>query len=168
MSPPIVGPRIGPSAAGRLTTAISRPSPAPPGTCWMARVAISGIIMPPPMPWTTRNAIRLGASQARLQAIERGEEDGEGDHPQPLAADPGLRPADHRDGHAQREQVAGADPLDGADRHVQVGGQVCSAMLTIVLSKITAIPPAISTRAVTIALARDGLELTCLATMTPR
>ena len=66
----MVGPRIGPSAAGRLTSAINRPRPTAPGTCWIARVAISGIMMPPPMPWTTRNAIRLGASQARLQAID--------------------------------------------------------------------------------------------------
>ena len=34
--------------------------------------------------------------------------------------------------------------------------RVCSAMLTIVLSKITARPPAISTRAVTIALRGTG------------
>ncbi len=69
MMPPITGPRIGPRAAGRLTTAISLPSERPPAA-WTARVAISGIISPPPMPCTTRNAIRLGALHARLAAIE--------------------------------------------------------------------------------------------------
>jgi hypothetical protein len=43
--------------------------------------------------------------------------------PEPLAADPGLRPRHDRDHDAEREQVAGADPLDGGDGGVQVGRQ---------------------------------------------
>ncbi len=70
MSPPMVGPRIGPSAAGRLMTAMSRPRLTPRGTCWIASVAISGIIRPPPTPCSTRKAMRLVALQARLHAME--------------------------------------------------------------------------------------------------
>ena len=49
--------------------AISRPSDRPPAA-WMSSVVRTGISMPPPMPWMTRNATRLPMFQARPQATE--------------------------------------------------------------------------------------------------
>ncbi|MBK8470440.1 MAG: hypothetical protein IPL45_11860 [Actinomycetales bacterium] len=75
----------------------------------------------------------------------------ERDHPQAFAADASLRPTDQRDRHPEREQVAGTDPLDGAHGYTQCSLGVRSAMLMIVLSKMTASPPVTSTPAVTTA-----------------
>ena len=65
----MTGPRIGPRAAGRLTAAISRPTFCPCAAC-IRIVVISGIITPPPRPWTTRKAIRLSTFQAQAQSTE--------------------------------------------------------------------------------------------------
>ncbi len=74
MTPPRTGPRIGPTAIGRLTVAVTRPSElAPPGTeraARMARVISSGKIMPAPAPCSTRKAIRLSAFQATEHSAE--------------------------------------------------------------------------------------------------
>ena len=69
MSPPTIGPATGTTTAGRLTVAISRPSERPPAA-WMSSVVRTGISMPPPTPWTTRNTTRLPMFQARPQATE--------------------------------------------------------------------------------------------------
>ncbi len=53
--PPRIGPKIGPSSIGTPSTAITRPTRSGPA----ARVMIvmpTGISMPPPSPWSTRNA----------------------------------------------------------------------------------------------------------------
>jgi hypothetical protein len=52
-----------------------------------------------------------------------GEEDEQGEQPEPLAAEPGRRPRAQRHGDAEGEQVGGGDPLHGGDRGVQVGRQ---------------------------------------------
>jgi hypothetical protein len=69
ISPAITGPKIGTTTTGRLIAAISRPILAVPTAC-TSSVVISGVIIPPPMPWTTRNAIRLSMFQAAPQATD--------------------------------------------------------------------------------------------------
>jgi hypothetical protein len=44
--------------------------------------------------------------------------------PEPLAADPALRPAADRDGDEHGEQVRRAHPLDRADRRVELGAEL--------------------------------------------
>ena len=63
MSPPSTGPRTGANVSGRTVTPKTRPSRFGPA----ARTTIDwpiGWISPPPIPWRTRNAIRLPADQA--------------------------------------------------------------------------------------------------------
>jgi hypothetical protein len=67
--PPSTGPRTGPTSAGSAITAVTRPSGCP-AAARMIMVCMTGSIRPPPAPCRTRNAIRLGASQARLAATE--------------------------------------------------------------------------------------------------
>ena len=63
ITPPITGPRIGPSASGRLTAAIRLLLARPPAAR-TARVCISGKIRPAAKPCTTRKPIRLASFQA--------------------------------------------------------------------------------------------------------
>ena len=49
------------------------------------------------------------------------QEHGQREHPQPLAPEPPQRPGGKRHRHAQGEQVAGGDPLNGRDGRVQLG-----------------------------------------------
>ena len=67
--PAITGPKIGTTTIGRLIADISRPIWAVPTAC-TSSVVISGVINPPPMPWTTRNAIRLSMFHAAPQATD--------------------------------------------------------------------------------------------------
>ena len=69
ISPAITGPKIGTTTIGRLIADISRPILLVPTAC-TSRVVISGVIIPPPAPWTTRNAIRLPMFQAAPHAID--------------------------------------------------------------------------------------------------
>jgi hypothetical protein len=69
ISPPATGPRIGTSTAGRLTVAISLPSGRPPAAC-TSSVVSTGTSSPPPMPWTTRNAINEPMFQAAPAATD--------------------------------------------------------------------------------------------------
>ncbi len=69
MRPPSTGPRMGPSAVGRVTVAMTRPISRPFAAC-MISVAMSGIMIPPPMPCTTRKAISAGAFQASALSTE--------------------------------------------------------------------------------------------------
>ncbi len=69
IAPPTSGPRIGPSSAGSATMVTVRPSALPPAAC-MISVVSSGKMMPPPTPWTTRQAISEPTFQARLEPIE--------------------------------------------------------------------------------------------------
>ena len=67
--PPRIGPKIGPSSIGTPITAMTRPTRSVPA----ARVRIvmpAGMIMPPPKPCSTRNAISDSADQARPDRIE--------------------------------------------------------------------------------------------------
>ncbi len=67
--PPRIGPAIGPSSMGTPRTAITRPTRSGPA----ARVMIvmpRGISIPPPRPWTTRNAISGPMPQAVAQSTE--------------------------------------------------------------------------------------------------
>src|ERR1700761_3650895 len=74
MTPPSTGPRIGPTAIGRLTVGVTRPSEVPPpGTeraARMARVISRGKITPAPPPGPARKAIRLLAFQASEHSAE--------------------------------------------------------------------------------------------------
>jgi hypothetical protein len=63
ITPPITGPRIGPSASGRLTAAIRLLLARPPAAL-TARVCISGKIRPAAKPCRTRKPIRLASLQA--------------------------------------------------------------------------------------------------------
>lgn len=63
MTPPMMGPRIGPIASGRLTVAMSFGLAFPPDAR-TARVCSSGKIRPAANPWSTRKAIRLVSFQA--------------------------------------------------------------------------------------------------------
>ena len=67
--PPITGPTIGATSAGTAMADVSRPSRRGPAA-WATIVWSSGNVMPPPMPCTTRNAIRLPDDQARPHSTE--------------------------------------------------------------------------------------------------
>ncbi len=67
--PPRMGPKIGPSSIGTPSTAITRPIRSGPA----ARVMIvmpSGISMPPPRPWRTRNAVSISMLLAAAQSTD--------------------------------------------------------------------------------------------------
>lgn len=68
MIPPISGPMMGASWAGIDTMLITRPSCRGPAA-WIRIVWPSGRTIPPPMPWRTRNAIRLPTSHASVDVI---------------------------------------------------------------------------------------------------
>ena len=68
-APPTIGPQIGPSSIGMPITAITRPIRSGPA----ARVRIvmpSGTSMPPPRPWSTRNATSISSEVAAAQSAE--------------------------------------------------------------------------------------------------
>src|ERR1700733_2469995 len=67
--PATTGPKIGTTTIGRLTALISRPICFWPAAC-TSSVVSSGTIRPPPMPCTTRNAIRLPMFHAAPEATE--------------------------------------------------------------------------------------------------
>ena len=67
--PPSTGPRIGPRAAGRLTVAIVLVRDSGVTLC-IARVCISGNMIPPPTPWRMRKAIRDSAFHAHAHSAE--------------------------------------------------------------------------------------------------
>ena len=67
--PPRIGPPMGPSIIGMPRMAISRPMRFGPAALVMM-VMPSGINMPPPRPWRTRNAINEWMSQAVAQSAE--------------------------------------------------------------------------------------------------
>ena len=80
----------------------------------------TGTSMPPPMPCRTRKAISSPADVAeRAERRADGEQRDRGD-PGPLGAEALGYPARERDHRRQRQQVAGRDPLDGAQWSVQV------------------------------------------------
>ena len=60
---------IGASCAGTAITPITRPSRFGPAA-WTTIVCASGSSIPPPRPWSTRNAIRLPIDQASPHSIE--------------------------------------------------------------------------------------------------
>ena len=67
--PPITGPRIGAIIAGIETTLITRPIRRGPATCAMISCA-SGMIMPPPTPWSTLNTTSAVSVLDSPQAAE--------------------------------------------------------------------------------------------------
>src|ERR1700722_16819664 len=69
ITPPITGPRIGPSASGRLTVAI-RLGLARPPAAFTPRVWIKGKISPAAKPCSTRKPIRLVSLQDRAHRTE--------------------------------------------------------------------------------------------------
>ena len=69
MAPPMTGPRIGPSRVGIPMTAMTRFILSGPAVRAMIAWP-TGMIMPPPKPWRTRNAMRAVADQARPQSTE--------------------------------------------------------------------------------------------------
>ena len=87
ITPPITGPRIGPSASGRLTAAIRLLLARPPAAL-TARVCISGKIRPAAKPCTTRKPIRLASFQATAHRTDPTDEEQQRRHPDPLAAPP--------------------------------------------------------------------------------
>ena len=119
MRPPMIGPKIGPSRIGTPTSASARPTRRGPALC-ATSVNPTGTSMPPPKPCTTRKAISSPADVAeRAQRRADGEQRDRGD-PGPLGAEALGDPARERDHRRQRQQVAGRDPLDRAQRGVQV------------------------------------------------
>ena len=69
ISPPMTGPRIGPSSIGTPTIDITRPTRAGPAV--RVRIVMpAGMIMPPPRPCTTRNRMIDSADQARPASTE--------------------------------------------------------------------------------------------------
>jgi hypothetical protein len=69
IAPPMSGPRIGPSRAGRAMMVTVLPSALPPAAC-MIKVVSSGNMIPPPAPCTTRQAMSEPTFHARLEPIE--------------------------------------------------------------------------------------------------
>ena len=69
MSPPITGPITGPITMGTPMMLMTRPMRRGPAA--RARIDCpTGSNMPPPMPWTTRKAMRESADQARPHRLE--------------------------------------------------------------------------------------------------
>ncbi len=67
--PPRIGPRIGPSSIGTPTIAMTRPTRAGPAV--RVRIVMpAGMIMPPPRPCSTRNAMIDSADHARPASAE--------------------------------------------------------------------------------------------------
>ena len=75
MSPPTIGPKMGPMTMGTPMMLITRPMRCGPA----ARARMdwpTGSSMPPPMPWSTRKAMSESADQARrAQARTQDEQD---------------------------------------------------------------------------------------------
>jgi hypothetical protein len=69
MSPPMTGPKIGPSSVGTPMTAITRPSRCGPAV-WASALMPSSMIMPPPKPCSTRRKIREPADLARPHSVD--------------------------------------------------------------------------------------------------
>jgi hypothetical protein len=63
-TPPITGPMIGASSIGMPTMLITRPIRFGPAA-WARIIWPSGMIIPPPAPWTMRKAIREPIDQER-------------------------------------------------------------------------------------------------------
>ena len=111
ISPPITGPRIGPSSVGTPITLITRPIRCGPAA-W-ARIACPiGMIMPPPKPCRTRKTISDVVLHASPHSVEPTRNSVDRQHPHALAAEALHRPAGQRDHGRQRQQVARRDPLD--------------------------------------------------------
>ena len=69
ISPPITGPRIGPSSVGTPITLITRPIRCGPAA-WARIACPTGRIMPPPNPWMTRKKISEPVLQASPHNVE--------------------------------------------------------------------------------------------------
>ena len=68
-APPMIGPSAGASSIGTPTSAITRPIRSCPAA--RARIVIPvGMTIPPPRPWSTRNAISEPALQASPHSVE--------------------------------------------------------------------------------------------------
>ena len=67
--PPRIGPRIGAISIGTPRTPMTRPMRFGPAFLVMI-VMTDGMIIPPPMPWSTRKKMREPALQARPDRIE--------------------------------------------------------------------------------------------------
>ncbi len=67
--PPRIGPAIGPSSIGTPSTAITRPTRSGPAARVMM-VMPTGISMPPPRPWITRNVMSSPMPPAVLHSAE--------------------------------------------------------------------------------------------------
>ncbi len=67
--PPRIGPATGASSIGTPMMPRTRPTRCGPAA-WVRIVMPAGISMPPPRPWTTRNAIRLWADHASPHRVE--------------------------------------------------------------------------------------------------
>ena len=63
INPPMTGPRIGPRSIGTPTTDITRPIRRGPAVC-ASTVMATGMIIPPPTPWSTRKKISMSAEPA--------------------------------------------------------------------------------------------------------
>ena len=69
ISPPITGPRIGPSSVGTPITLITRPIRCGPAA-WARIACPTGRIMPPPKPCSTRNTISDSVLHASPHSTE--------------------------------------------------------------------------------------------------
>jgi hypothetical protein len=69
ISPPTTGPKIGTMTMGKLAVAISRPSRLGPAA-WTSSIVTMGSMSPAPMPWISRNTIRLPMFQAAPEATD--------------------------------------------------------------------------------------------------
>lgn len=146
ITPPSTGPRIGPSAVGIDTRAMTCPSATP-------RLAdtridiISGMISPAPRPCRTRNAMSDGASHATAHKTE----------PSRKISSPAIQAT--RDPNRVAAQPANGTATASASRYpvlthwiVDTGTSrsrpsVSSAMVVIVVSRIGAIRPMITAHA---------------------
>jgi hypothetical protein len=141
--PPITGPRIGPSAIGRLTAAMSRLLTRPPAAR-TASVCISGKISPAPKPCSTRKPIRAPSLHAAAHSAEASTNTSS-------AAIHTRRPPQRRSAQPVTGIVTAMATRKPVVTHwirpVAEGSSTSSvwtASVTIVESRIAAIPPTIS------------------------
>jgi hypothetical protein len=95
MSPPMTGPSTGPSSAGTATTLMTRPMRCGPAAR-ASMVCPTGRMIPPPIPWTTRKAIRLPA-----------------DHAAPLSTEPARNSASDANHSLRAPKRSTAQPVSG-------------------------------------------------------
>ena len=80
------------------------------------RVAMpTGVSIPPPTPWNTRNRISCPIEVDRAHRREAGVNDREGEHEDAFCAEPVARPARRRDAHGEADRVAEYDPFGHAE-----------------------------------------------------